>query len=333
MNRKVLLKLFLLFISFGALAQQDPMFTKYMFNSLVYNPAYAGSKDHLQFGLIGRQQWVGFGQGAPSSQTFTVHSPLRNERVGVGFYLLNDKLGATQETSAALSYSYRIPVGKGKLCIGLQGGLMNFRANWGALNIQDPNDPSFATTPDSRWLPNFGAGIHYYSKYFFVGLGVPNLVEHKLRTIGDTELYARRFRHYYLTSGAAIKLNGNDLIFRPILMVRNVGLLSNFYKESAYQNLSAPTEFDIDLSLLFYEQFWIGAAFRSSIQAFSKTKSSSYDSVDLWFSYFMNNGLRIGLAYDYPLTKLQTVSNGSIELMIGYEMNFKTKKIVTPRYF
>jgi len=95
--------------------------------------------------------------------------------------------------------------------------------------------------------------------------------------------------------------------------------------------VGAPTEFDIDLSLLFYEQFQVGLSFRSAIEAFDDT--SSYDSADIWMSYFLPNGLRIGAAFDYPLNDVRTVSPGSFEIMIGYEFDYKEKNIVTPRYF
>ena len=84
--------------------------------------------------------------------------------------------------------------------------------------------------------------------------------------------------------------------------------------------------------MLFFERFWLGTAFRSSIEVFDNERSS-YDSADIWASYFMPNGLRIGAAFDYPLTQLNTVTAGAFEIMVGYEFNYQSKKIVTPRYF
>ncbi|HMV24589.1 MAG TPA: PorP/SprF family type IX secretion system membrane protein, partial [Saprospiraceae bacterium] len=87
---KKLLIAFLFLYAGNVFSQQDPMFTKYMFNSLWYNPAYAGSQDHMSISLIHRSQWIGL-QGAPTTQTFTIHTPLRNDKVGIGFNLVNDK--------------------------------------------------------------------------------------------------------------------------------------------------------------------------------------------------------------------------------------------------
>ncbi len=320
------------FIAFSATAQQDAMFTKYMFNSLVYNPAYAGSKDHLAVGLLHRTQWWGI-DGAPNTQSFTIHTPLRSDRVGVGLSAVNDVIGPTNSIGANISYAYRIPMGKGKLAIGLQGGVMNWRADWSELNLQtETGDEAFDEVQPSYWLPNFGAGIYYYSKYFYVGVAAPHLVEYDLRqNVQDVGIWAKTYRHYFGTIGAAIPVGGESFIFKPSLLVKNVGLFSTFRKDVNFQDIGAPTEVDIDLSMLFYQSFWFGVSFRTAIEAFDDT--SSYDSIDFWASYYMANGLRIGAAYDFTLTKLQQPGQGSFEVMLGYEFNYKTKKAVTPRYF
>lgn len=314
--------------------QQDAMFTKYMFNTLTYNPGYAGAKDHLALGLIHRTQWWGI-DGAPQTQSFTIHTPMKNERVGIGLNAVNDKIGPTNSLSANISYAYRIPIGKGKLSIGLQGGVTNWRADWSELTLQSGQgvDDAYAETEPNYWLPNFGAGVYYYTKKFYMGLGVPHLIEYDLRKDENinTSLWAKQYRHYFFSTGAAIPLNGEMLVFKPSILVKNVGLLSNFNKDDAFQDFGAPTEFDVDLSLLFYQTLWVGASFRSAIEAFDDT--SSFDSVDIWASYNLANGLRIGAAYDYTLTKLQGPAQGSFEVMLGYEFDYKTKQLVTPRYF
>ena len=179
----------------SSFAQQDPMFTKYMFNSLHYNPAYAGAKDHLAIGLLYRNQWFGI-DGGPTTQTFTIHTPLKNERVGVGFSAYNDAVGPTNQMGANFSYAYRIPMGaggRGKLAIGLQGGVTNWRADWNKLTLADSNpDEAFSEVQPSYWLPNFGAGIYYYTPKFYVGFSSPHLIEYDLRDGATTEVWAKQ---------------------------------------------------------------------------------------------------------------------------------------------
>ena len=97
--------------------------------------------------------------------------------------------------------------------------------------------------------------------------------------------------------------------------------------------VGAPAQFDLDLSLLFYEALWVGVSFRSAFAAKEFGGSSSFDSADIWVSYYLANGIRIGAAYDYTLTQLQSFAKGSFELMLGYDFSYKTKSVNTPRYF
>ena len=314
-------------------AQQDAMFTKYMFNSLIFNPGYAGSKDYMSVGILHRTQWAGF-DGAPTTQSVTLHTPLKNDRVGVGFSLVNDEIGPTNSLGANFSYAYRIPMGKNgaKLSIGMQAGIENYRADFTQLDREQIGDVAFDTNPN-MWNPNFGAGIYYYSRKFYMGLSSPQLIEYELTPGGTTQIYARNFRHYYFTMGTAIPLKGDNLIFKPSILVKNVGVDKVISKDPAFADIGAPTEFDIDLSLLFQQTFWIGASFRAGVQSFGSAAKTSYDSADVWFSWNMSNGMRIGAAYDYPLTEINTQTAGSFEVMLGYEFNYTTKATVTPRYF
>lgn len=330
MKRSLTLLTFLLFVGGLVKGQQDPMFTKYMFNSLVFNPAYAGSKDHMYVGLLHRTQWYEI-NGAPHTQTFTLHTPLKNERVGVGFSVVNDIIGPTNSVGANLSYAYRIPIGGSILSIGLQGGIEHYRADWTQLSLEENIDPAFLNN-ENRLLPNFGAGLYLYNKKFYIGASVPHLVEWDLRSDIQTDFYARQVRHYFFMAGAAFELNGDALVFKPSFLVKSVGLFKSGSKLEEFRDIGAPNEFDIDLSLLFQQTLWIGASFRSAFAAFDNDKSS-FDSADLWASINFSNGLRIGIAYDYPLSELSTVTSGAFELMIGYEFNYRTKEIVTPRYF
>ena len=97
MKKILLLGLIVVLISNVGQAQQDPMFTKYMFNTLIFNPAYAGSKEHMSMTLLHRDQWIGLSEGRPTTQTLTLHSPIKGNRIGVGGSLLHDDIGPTKE--------------------------------------------------------------------------------------------------------------------------------------------------------------------------------------------------------------------------------------------
>ncbi|MEL6865115.1 MAG: type IX secretion system membrane protein PorP/SprF [Bacteroidota bacterium] len=334
-------KITLLFLLIGGLwstmhAQQDPMFTKYMFNSLAFNPAFAGSPEYMSVRLLYRNQWWAL-DGAPTTESFTIHSPFK-ERVGLGLSVINDEIGATGSTSAFASYAYRIPFGAGKLSIGLQAGVVNWRANWDDLQFKDPrsNDFVYFNEEPNSWLPNFGFGLFYYTPKFYVGASVPRLVESDLTKEVPSEIsqWARLYRHFFFTAGAAIPLAGDAMIFKPSILIKSVGLLGSFSADpSNASQIGAPTEFDIDVSVLFYDALWVGLSFRSAFEARQFGGRSSFDSIDLWAAFYLQNGTRVGLAYDYTLNQLQSYVQGSLEVMVGYDFSYRAKKVNTPRYF
>lgn len=329
MKRILLLFVATLGIASSSWAQQDPMFTKYIFNALSYNPAYAGSADVLSITALHRHQWFLL-DGAPITQTLSVHSPLRNDKIGLGLNVSFDQIGVSKTLSVFGSYAYRIPLrgGNATLSLGVQGGFQNFRASWNDLIRQDLADPAFNANPNPNYfLPNFGAGIYYKAKRWFVGVSAPQLLNNDLRREGIVgNVSAQQYRHYFVTGGAIIRLSGN-VDFRPIVLWKNVGMF--FEKNAASEKVGAPNEIDVDLSFLFSKTIWLGAAFRTAVEG-----SSSFDSFDFWAQYiFKNNGLRIGVAYDYPLTALQGPGGGSYEVLLGYDFNYNNVRVVTPRYF
>ncbi len=336
--RKITLSLCVLFLFLcsGLKAQQDPMYTMYMFNSLAYNPAFAGTPDYLTVRALYRNQWWGI-DGGPNTQTISIHSPFK-EKVGLGLNLVNDNVGATGSTVASFSYAYRIPFGNGKLSIGLQASAMNWRADWSLLKFKDPRftDVAFEDLEPNIWTPNFGVGAFYYTQNYYIGLSVPHLMNADLRVdkVDSSNRWAQTYRHYFLAAGATFPVNGDAVIFKPSLLIKSVGLLGEFTSESDQLNrVGAPTEFDIDIAFLFYETLWVGTSFRSAFQAKQFGGGSSFDSIDLWASYSLGNGIRIGAAYDYTISKLQNYVDGSFEVMLGYDFNYDKSSVVTPRYF
>ena len=330
--------LFLTNLSFG---QQDAMFTKYMFNSLAYNPGFAGSPEYMSVRVLYRNQWWGI-DGAPKTQTLSIHTPLK-ERVGIGLNIINDEIGATGSTTANFAYAYRVKFGEGTMSMGLQAGIMNWRANWNAdgLRFRDPKstDEAFADTNPSRWIPNFGAGLFYYAPKFYVGFSVPHMINFDLRVDTKdskvtTDKWAQLYNHYFITGGAILPVSGKALIFKPSVLIKSVGLFGAFSSSGTSANrIGAPNELDIDLSLLIQEMLWVGTSFRTAFEADIFGGQSSMDSADVWMSVYLGNGLRIGASYDYTLTKLQDFAKGTFEIMLGYDFDYDVKKIATPRYF
>src|SRR3990172_7788836 len=158
-------------------AQQAPLFTHYMYNTLAVNPGYAGSREALTVTALHRSQWVGF-DGAPTTQTLTMHTPLINQHIGVGLSVLNDKIGPTNNTSLVADFAYRMKLTqKSKLAFGLSAGANILQANINALNLDQQNDVSFQSNINNKITPNVGFGAYYSRDRFYTGISTPNLLQ------------------------------------------------------------------------------------------------------------------------------------------------------------
>src|SRR5659263_223295 len=90
--------LVLMVLSSVSYAQQDAQYTQYMYNTIVVNPAYAGSRESMSIFALHRAQWVGF-DGAPVTNTFSIHTPIKDTHLGLGLSIVNDRIGPLTENN------------------------------------------------------------------------------------------------------------------------------------------------------------------------------------------------------------------------------------------
>lgn len=289
-------------------AQQDPMYSQYMFNPLSVNPAYAGSRGVMNGALVYRQQWVSF-PGAPNTQALAINTPLKKNKVGVGLELVRDEIGPKSTIAGYLAYAYRIPVGKGKLAFGLAAGVMSYTMDWTMIEYKDPGD-AYADAPrETKTLGDFKFGMYFNNKKFFAGFSVTHLngaeYSHFVR---DTTLYtASLSRHVFVTVGRAFSL-GTNFTFSPSIMVRSV---------ASTQTVTA----DLNLNLRYKEVIWFGISLRSE------------KSLIVMAQYNINDKLKVGYSYDAAFGQLGGYHGGSHEIMLGFDLNVFQSEIMSPRYF
>ena len=131
----IVILVFVTTVTSCSFAQQLPQFTQYMYNTIAINPAYAGSRETLSIVGLHRSQWAGF-PGAPTTQTLSIHSPLRNEKIGLGFSFINDELGFENYVYMYGDFSYTIQLNDvSKLAFGVSGGFTSF-SRQRALHLQ-----------------------------------------------------------------------------------------------------------------------------------------------------------------------------------------------------
>lgn len=294
-------------LSTSMLAQQDPQFTQYMFNLLAINPAYAGSAERASLKALSRHQWVGF-EGAPATQTLAFHTPVWHESLGLGGTLMRDTHGPITQYTFMADVAYRIHMGDAKLAFGLKGGLNLLQGTYAELNPLEEGDQVFQQNVNTKFDPQFGFGIMYYSDRYFLGISTPKLLRTEFfetDSLAFVSMPGQR-PHYFLTGGYVFDL-GVYHKFKPTFLVKAVQ--------------GAPVSFDLSANFLFYEKFWLGAMYRHT------------DAVGALVQYHITNDLTVGYAYDFPLSPLRNYSGGSHEIMLGFEFGNKLKGVRSPRYF
>ncbi|WP_162304569.1 PorP/SprF family type IX secretion system membrane protein [Maribellus luteus] len=295
--------------AFTSNAQQDPMYTQYMFNTQTINPAYAGTWESVGFMALARNQWAGW-NGAPETFTFSLQAPLRNERVALGLNVIGDKVGQVKRFDISADYSYLVPISeRTNLRLGLKGGFVNYSNNLQDYNIIDPNDPKFIGRINS-FKPNFGVGAFLYSKRAYVGFSVPRVLNVKLDSDMQSAAVQAEIRHYFLIAGAVFDL-GEDVKFKPTMLTK-----ASFTSETG-----TPLQMDFSGNFLIKEKLWLGAMYRTG---------SSYGFIAQWI---FDKKLRVGYAIDFATNNIKHHNNGTHEIMVSYELKFRKEEVVSPRYF
>jgi type IX secretion system PorP/SprF family membrane protein len=288
--------------------QQDPMYTQYIFNLQTVNPAYAGSWQTIGFLALSRFQWVGI-NGHPTTQTFSFQTPLKNEDVGIGLNVVNDRLGFEKRFSVNVDYSYLIHLNDiTSLRFGAKGGFTNYSNNLYDYQ-QYPDglaDPVFQSTINNEFMPNFGVGLFLSSPRYYLSLSLPKILENSYESNVNNYSTKAEARHLYFAGGMVFTLS-EFVKFKPTFMTKMVS--------------GAPFQYDLSANVLLNEKFWFGAMYRSG------------DALGVIAQWVINKNFRIGYAYDFTTTDLNNYSHGVHEVMLSYEFVYAKRKVISPRYF
>jgi len=305
--KKIYIIVFVALICFvDVSAQQDPHYTQYMYNMNVINPAYAGSKENLSFGLLYRKQWIEI-EDAPTTFTFSGSSPI-GKNVGLGLSMVSDQIGPVTEQNVYADFSYTLNLGgEHRLAFGLKTGATFHKVSMFddiAPTLPVPSDPAFAENTSNVYF-NFGGGLFYYTDKYYVALSVPNMIRSTHLDFNGVE-YGTETLHYFLTGGYVFDLSENTK-FKPSAMLKSA--------------LDVTPSLDVSANFLFYEKFEIGGTYRLE------------DSFGAMVNYAITPNLRIGYAYDHIVSDLNVTTPSSHELMLLFDLNFPKKVSRSPRFF
>jgi type IX secretion system PorP/SprF family membrane protein len=286
--------------------QMLPLYDHYLNNTLAINPAFAGSEDALSASVIYRNQWPGF-DGAPVNSILSLHTPVRNDRIGLGFLMMNSTYGVNRETSLIGNYAYRIEINRGILALGLGFGATMYKADWSKLDVADAGDSRLINNPQSAFLPEFSLGIYYYSKKYFAGFSIPMFLSHKMNYSSGKYKITNDFSeyNYLLEAGYYFNLSHDFRLLTSALI--------KYHPEHVPQ-------VDFNSHLIIYDRIWIGAGYRnnSTIIGLLQVK--------------INQQAKIGYAHDFNTGKLATISSSSHEFVLNYLFSF-SRKVEGPRQF
>lgn len=315
-HKNIFITFILIKLAIQSQAQQSQNFSQYMFNGFLTNPATVGSKDKISTGLFYRTQWIGMKQ-APAIQSFNIQAPFNYNRMGLGLQVINQTAFSERITSASLAYSYKINLGKGKMSFGLEAGLIQGLVNLNGLIVKEQED--VVTQANSTiYLPNLCAGLFYQTKTFNIGISAKHLLSNPNKKSLNIPLTQRQ---YFLFS--SVKLNiSKDFQIIPSALIKYVN--------------NIPLQADLTTHFKFQEKVWIGGSYRTQ-DAISIQAGFRLDQLIKG----IRQEIRIGYAYDYPLTAINYISKSSHEIMLVMDFEIdkspkqirKSKIMISPIFF
>jgi type IX secretion system PorP/SprF family membrane protein len=306
--KKYIILLVIYTATLTASGQQDPIFTQYMFNNQAVNPAYAGMWEKTGFISLVRKQWAGIDK-SPFTQMVSFHSPLRNEYVGIGLNVINDRFAYEERLSVFADYAYELLLTpQRRLRLGMKFGFMNYQNPLTRYKLYPDGifDPAFQEDIDLKFLPNFGVGAFYYSEDFYLSFSIPKLVKNDFVENRNNYSTLAEVRHVYLSSGYVFDLKPT-LKFKPTMMMRAV--------------MGAPVQIDFSANFLINEKLWLGTMVRTG------------DALCFVAQWIFDNNIRIGYAMDITFTEIYRQQNGTYEFTLSYSVDFYGRSYVRAKYF
>ncbi len=296
------LVLALVVLNTNLVAQQLPLYSNYMVNNYVLNPAVGGTESYFEGASTNRYQWVGI-QDAPRTYILSVNGPTKSMKVGLGGLLYTDIVGPTRRTGLSLTYAYHLNLSpKTKLSFGLSAGILQFRVDGSKIQLRDPSDVVITNGLQSVISPDFGVGIYLHSteKIWYVGASAPQMLQNKIEFFNVASKSTNRLdRHYFVTGGYRFYLSEYFKI-EPSTCIK--------YAKPA------PVQLDLGCRIIYRNKFWIGSVYRTE------------DAVSALCGYSTKSDLTFVYSYDFTTSNIKNYSSGSHELMISIKFNKRTKK-------
>ncbi len=303
-------------------AQQEPLYTQYMYNIGSFNPAYVGTVESAELSALYRAQWIDI-PGAPRNLRFGANLPMDNEKMGVGFNVISDALGPSTQTYFDVSYSYQINLSAASwLSFGLDVGGSILNLDYSKGTFENPGEPLIGGQDFNQFYPVAGAGMFAYGEQWYAGLSIPNFLtlgiyEEELEAVVDNNL------QFNFITGYVFEISDRSK-FKPAVLLNVLP--------------GAPVNVNLSANFLFLDAVTLGANYRID------------NSISGVFGIQVSNGMFLGYSYDYNTNGLGEFNNGSHEAILKFylgrgdssssnsrnrnkKLKGKPKQIDSPRFF
>lgn len=273
-------------------AQYDPSFSHYWTMETSYNPAAAGKEPKLNAVAAYNMTMVGFKRN-PRTMYLSGDMPFyfAGSYHGVGVNLLNDEIGLFSHKRLALQYAYKRKLLGGTLSLGVQGEILSENLDGSELDLEESGDPAFTSGEATGTGFDFGAGLYYQHRNWYVGASVQHANAPRVELGETNELNVNRV--YYLTGGYNIKLRNPFLTIHPTAFGR--------YDGTAWRA-------DVTGRLVYSHE---GRLMYAGL-GYSPTNSVTV------FLGGKFHGVMLGYSYEV-YTSAINMGNGSHELFVGYQ--------------
>ncbi|WP_232010876.1 PorP/SprF family type IX secretion system membrane protein [Mucilaginibacter gotjawali] len=313
-----------------ASAQQKPQYTQYVFNNLLLNPAVTGIENYTDVKAGYRSQWTGL-QGAPVTSYLTIDFPLGNDFLqgdatafpaeggvnpssrlytqnymaaephhGLGFNIVSDVAGPINTTNIDIDYAYHLGLtDRLNLAVGVSAGFNHISLNTAQITLENPNDPAITNGNNSQWKPDLNTGIWLYSSNYYFGASVQQILPQNLYFSSTHSANASKtVPQYFLTGGVKFFLT-DDVTILPSFLIKEIN--------------PVPLTYDINAKISFQDKFWLGGSYRHG------------DSFGVLAGLNISSFINVGYSYDITTSALNTVSNGTHEIVISLLLNNRYK--------
>ena len=300
-------------------AQQLPLYSQYLMNGLMINPAMAGYDGYTAFNVTYRQQWLGFAD-APRTYSAAFQSrlfrkshkivsnplsrgnmliPSTKGRVGLGGYIVNDVNANVARTGLAFTYAYHIIMDNEQLSFGLSAKAFQYRINTDRLEFGEDGDPvmnsDFAKV---AYSPDADFGVLFNGINYFLGFSISNLLQTSVM-IGANDLSDfKTYRHYWLMGGYRFRIS-RDLEIEP----------GTLLKSSENWNPQG----DFSVRLYYLKDLWAGVSYRTN-ETMIAMIGVRFDNV-----YF-------GYSFDWTFSDIGNYNYGSHEFTISVKMGDNSRR-------